>query len=104
MTTCGFAVAAIDAPGYGDRPRTTEYEQHIAVLRQAAGEPIGPTIAGLHTYLAERAAPERQATLDVLQELPQIGTEGRSASGASCTGHQEGKDVARQRGRAFPGP
>lgn len=78
VTTRGFAVAAIDAPGHGDRPRTAEYEQHIAILRQAqsAGEPIGPIIAGLHTYLAEHAVPEWQATLDALQELPQIGAEG----------------------------
>ncbi|WP_454194958.1 hypothetical protein [Nocardia sp. Marseille-Q1738] len=38
--------------------------------------PIGPIIAGLHTYLAERAVPEWQATLDAPQELPEIGAEG----------------------------
>ncbi|MGO4614782.1 alpha/beta hydrolase [Nocardia sp. 2YAB30] len=78
VTGCGFHVAALDAPGHGDRPRTAEYEQHVAVLRraQAAGEPIGPIIVDLHTYLAERAVPEWQVTLDALQELPQIGAEG----------------------------
>ncbi|MEV6320944.1 alpha/beta hydrolase [Nocardia sp. NPDC051787] len=78
VTGCGFHVAAIDAPGHGDRPRTAADEQHIAVLQQAqaAAEPIGPIIAGLHTYLAERAVPEWQATLDAVQELPAIGAEG----------------------------
>jgi cephalosporin-C deacetylase-like acetyl esterase len=78
VTACGFAVAAIDAPGHGDRPRTAEDEQHIAVLRQAqvAGEPIGPIIGDLHTYLADRAVPEWRATLDALQELSQIAAEG----------------------------
>ena len=27
VTTCGFTVAAIDAPGHGDRPRNTRDEQ-----------------------------------------------------------------------------
>src|ERR1700735_1075737 len=31
----GFAVAAIDAPGHGDRPRSSADEQHRADLRQA---------------------------------------------------------------------
>ncbi|WP_327115895.1 hypothetical protein OHB12_02940 [Nocardia sp. NBC_01730] len=30
----------------------------------------------MHTYLAERAVPEWQVTLDALQELPRIGAEG----------------------------
>ncbi|WP_028478934.1 hypothetical protein [Nocardia sp. CNY236] len=78
VTTGGFTVAAIDAPGHGDRPRTAEFEQRIAVLQQAlkAGEPIGSIIAGVHTYLAERAVPEWTTTLDALQGLPQIGPEG----------------------------
>jgi dienelactone hydrolase len=75
VTACGFTVAAIDAPGHGDRPRTAADEQQIAALRQAqaAGEPIGPIIARYNTGLAERAVPEWQTTLDALQELPEIG-------------------------------
>ncbi|GAA5069222.1 dienelactone hydrolase family protein [Nocardia callitridis] len=78
VTCCGFAVAAIDAPGHGDRPRTTEFEQRVAALRQAqsAGEPVTAIVVDLHTYLAERAVPEWRVTLDALRELPQIGTEG----------------------------
>ena len=75
---CGFNVAAIDATGHGGRPRTAEDEQHIAVLRQAqaADEQLGPVVAGIHVDLAARAVPEWQATLDALQELPEIGSEG----------------------------
>lgn len=71
---CGFHVAAIDAPGHGDRPRTATDEQLVAVLRQAqaAGEPIGPIVVRIHVDLAERAVPEWRATLDALQELPDI--------------------------------
>jgi pimeloyl-ACP methyl ester carboxylesterase len=78
VTGCGFHAAAIDAPGHGDRPRTAEDEQHVAVLRQAqaAGGPAGPAVAGIHLALAARAVPEWQATLDALQELPEIGAGG----------------------------
>ena len=32
-TGCGFAAAAIDAPGSGDRPRTEEDERFVAEIR-----------------------------------------------------------------------
>jgi pimeloyl-ACP methyl ester carboxylesterase len=78
VTNCGFTVATIDAPGHRDRPRTAHDEQEIAVLQQAmaAGEPVGPIVVRYNADLAERAVPEWQATLDALQELPEIGTEG----------------------------
>jgi pimeloyl-ACP methyl ester carboxylesterase len=72
VTACGFAVAAIDAPGHGDRPRTGQDERFAAGIRErvAAGEPIGPQIARHNAALAARAVPEWQATLDALAELP----------------------------------
>ncbi|MFI6166026.1 alpha/beta hydrolase [Nocardia sp. NPDC051052] len=78
VTECGFHAAAIDAPGHGDRPRTAADERHVTLLRQAqaAGEPLGPVAVGVHIDLAARAVPEWQATLDALQELPEIGTDG----------------------------
>ena len=78
MSGCGFHVAAIDAPGHGDRPRTAQDEEHVDVLRraQAAGEPLGSVIAELHRHLAAQAVPEWRATLDALQELPEIGAGG----------------------------
>ncbi|REK90164.1 alpha/beta hydrolase [Streptomyces inhibens] len=78
VTGCGFHVATIDAPGHGGRPRTAHDEQEIAVMQQAmaAGEPVGPIVVRYNAHLAERAVPEWQATLDALQELPEIGAEG----------------------------
>ncbi len=77
-TSCRFTVAAIDAPGHGGRPRTAHDEQEIAAIQQAraAGEPVGPIVVRYNAHLAERAVPEWQATLDALQELPEIGAEG----------------------------
>ena len=75
---CGFHVAVIDAPGHGDRPRTPHDEQEIAVMQRAmaAGEPVGPIVVRYNAHLAERAVPEWQATLDALQQLPEIGADG----------------------------
>jgi dienelactone hydrolase len=79
VTTWGFTVVAIDAPGHGDRPRTAEDEQARAEFRQAhaAGdtERFESISVRYATSLAQRAVPEWQATLDALQELPEIGTE-----------------------------
>ena len=79
VSTWGFTVAAIDAPGHGDRPRTAEDEQARADLRQAyaAGETerFESVSVRYGTSLAERAVPEWQATLDALQKLPEIGPE-----------------------------
>jgi dienelactone hydrolase len=77
VTNRGYTVAAIDAPGHGDRPRTAQDDQARDALVQAraAGEPVGPIVAEYNTALAERAVPEWQATLDALQALPEIGTE-----------------------------
>jgi pimeloyl-ACP methyl ester carboxylesterase len=78
VSGCGFHVACVDAPGHGDRPRTAHDEQEIAVMLQAraAGEPEGPIVVRYNAHLAERAVPEWQATLDALQELPEIGADG----------------------------
>jgi pimeloyl-ACP methyl ester carboxylesterase len=76
VTTGGFTVAAIDAPGHGERPRNAADKQWVAALRQArsAGEPIGSIVIDFNASLAERAVPEWQATIDALQALPEIGT------------------------------
>ncbi len=78
VTVRGFAVAAIDAPGHGDRPRTEQDERFAAGIRErmAAGEPISAEIARHNTECAARAVPEWQATLDALQELDCIGAGG----------------------------
>jgi pimeloyl-ACP methyl ester carboxylesterase len=78
VTACGFAVAAIDVPGHGDRPRTQQDERFAAGIRErmAAGEPIGPQIARYNTELSVRAVPEWRSTLDALQGLDCIGEDG----------------------------
>jgi hypothetical protein len=75
VTACGFAAAAIDAPGHGDRPRTAADERQVAAITQgrAAGEPLGPIIVRYNAGLAVRAVPEWQATLDALQDLAEVG-------------------------------
>ena len=75
---CGFHVAAIDAPGHGDRPRTEHDERELDAMFAArdAGEPEGPIIVRYNAHLAEQAVPEWRMTLDALQELPEIGADG----------------------------
>ncbi len=77
VTTCGFAAAAIDAPGHGGRPRTGQDERFTAARRErmAAREPVGPYVARYNAELAARAVPEWQAVLDVLRELDGVGTD-----------------------------
>ncbi|MFI6063281.1 hypothetical protein [Streptomyces sp. NPDC051286] len=57
VTRCGFAVAAIDAPGHGDRQWTEQDEQFVADIRErmSAGKPIGPLIARHNAAPATRA-------------------------------------------------
>ena len=80
VTTWGFTVVAIDAPGHGERPRSAADERARDELRQAytAGdnERFESVSVRYSTSLAERAVPEWQATLDALQELPEIGAKG----------------------------
>jgi hypothetical protein len=84
----GFTVAAIDAPGHGDRPRNADDRRRVAAMLRAreAGEPIGPIVAEYNTSLAERAVPEWQATLDALQALPEIGTAAPIGYGGTTLG------------------
>ena len=75
VTTRGFHVVAVDAPGHGDRPRTAADEQARAEMRRAAGdtERFRSVSVRYVASLAERAVPEWQTTLDALQDLPEIG-------------------------------
>ncbi|GAA1799763.1 alpha/beta hydrolase [Actinomadura chokoriensis] len=72
----GFAAAAIELPGGGDRPRWAAAEQARADLRRAlaAGGPVdGEIIDRLVLPLVEKAVPEWRDTLDALLALPEIG-------------------------------
>ncbi|MFE4591547.1 dienelactone hydrolase family protein [Streptomyces laurentii] len=71
----GFAVAAIDAPGCGDRPRDTAADEARADFRRAiqAGELTDEIVHAFIVPLVDQAVPEWQATLDALLSLPGIG-------------------------------
>ncbi|MES9538244.1 alpha/beta hydrolase [Actinomadura sp. NPDC000600] len=72
----GFASAAIELPGSGDRPRSAAAEQARADLRRAveAGEPVGDEIVDrLVLPLVDKGVPEWRTTLDALLALPEIG-------------------------------
>ncbi|BDM69840.1 hypothetical protein HEK616_33270 [Streptomyces nigrescens] len=70
----GYAVAAIDAPGHGDRPRSAADEQARADLRRAmqAGEPVDEIFESFIGPLVDKTVPEWQTTLDALLALPEI--------------------------------
>lgn len=72
---CGFAVAAVDVPSHGDRPKDAEYDR-IATENQArvdAGEDLAPLIAGFQALVARQTVPEWRAVVDALQELEHVG-------------------------------
>jgi dienelactone hydrolase len=88
VTQYGFTVAAIDAPGHGDRPRNARDERWVNAMMEAweVGEPIAPIVEEYNTSLAERAVPEWQATLDALLAQPEIGREAPVGYGGTTLG------------------
>jgi plasmid stabilization system protein ParE len=76
VTSRGWMAAAIDAPGHGERPRSSADQAWVARMMAArdAGEPLAPIVTAFNDSLAVRAVPEWQAALDALQQLPDIGT------------------------------
>jgi len=75
VTGLGYAVAAIDAPGWGERPTPAEYEPFNTEIEEivAAGKSPGDAYARRGVVAAELAIPEWQATLDALTALDWIG-------------------------------
>ncbi|GAA0563939.1 MULTISPECIES: dienelactone hydrolase family protein [Streptomyces] len=75
VAECGFAVAAVDVPGHGDRPVVEEYDR-IATgnrARVAAGEELAPLIAGFQALVARQTVPEWRAVLDAVRLLEHVG-------------------------------
>ncbi|MFF7245969.1 dienelactone hydrolase family protein [Embleya sp. NPDC008237] len=75
VTECGFAVAAVDVPGHGDRPKDREYDR-IATENRArvdAGAEPAPLIADFHALVARRTVSEWRAVLDALRRLDHVG-------------------------------
>jgi dienelactone hydrolase len=75
VTRCGFAVAAIDAPGWGDRPVPPAYEPYNAEIGElsAAGKPLGDVFARRGVVAAALAVPEWRAVIDALAGVDWIG-------------------------------
>ncbi|WP_031516980.1 alpha/beta hydrolase [Streptomyces sp. NRRL F-5123] len=78
VTSCGFAVAAIDAPGTGDRPEHPEVRRLVAIVqaREAAGEPVGPEWRALCETVASQLVPDWRTALDELRTLDCVGDGG----------------------------
>src|ERR1700734_2744549 len=102
VTAGGFAVAAVDVPGHGDRPTDEEYDR-IATQNQArvaAGEDLAPLIAGFQALLARPTPPEWRAGPG---RGP--GTRLRRRRSAGLLGGVAGLRTRRSvRGRRAPGP
>jgi dienelactone hydrolase len=75
VAECGYAVASVDVPGHGDRPRDEEYARISAQIddRVSAGEELAPLLAGFHAVVARQTVPEWRAVLDAVQELDHVG-------------------------------
>lgn len=75
VAECGYAVAAVDAPGHGDRPKDEEYHRIATEIqaRVAAGEERAPLIADFQALVARQTVPEWRAVLDAVQELNHVG-------------------------------
>lgn len=75
VAECGYAVAAVDVPGHGDRPTDEEYDR-IATANQArvdGGEDPAPLIADFQALVARQTVGEWQSVLDEIQRLDRVG-------------------------------
>jgi dienelactone hydrolase len=78
VTENGFAVAAIDTPGWGGRPVPAQFEPFNAEIAEleAAGEPLGDVFARRAVAAAALAIPEWRSVIDELTTLDFIGAGG----------------------------
>ncbi|MFE0513776.1 dienelactone hydrolase family protein [Streptomyces sp. NPDC058964] len=72
---CGFAVAAVDAPAHGDRPRTEAHDRLIGEMRERmrTGGDVAPVLAEVHGLIAGQSVPEWRAVVDAVQQLDHVG-------------------------------
>ncbi|MFJ3188018.1 dienelactone hydrolase family protein [Streptomyces halstedii] len=75
VTACGYAVAAVDVPGHGDRPKDERYDRLATRnrARVAAGKERAPLVARFQALVARQTVPEWRTVLDALQELDLVG-------------------------------
>jgi dienelactone hydrolase len=74
----GFVVAAIDAPGHGERTPSEQSVKFVTELqkRMAERQPVEEIVANEMARLALQATPEWRATLDAVQALDEVGKDG----------------------------
>jgi dienelactone hydrolase len=79
VTGAGYAVAALDAPGFGGRPTPREYEPFNAEIDEllAAGQNPGDAYARRGVVAARLAIPEWQAAIHALTALDWVGQDAR---------------------------
>lgn len=75
VAECDFAVAAVDVPAHGDRPKEEEYDRLATEnqVRVEAGAERAALIARFQALVARRTVPEWRAVLDAVQELEHVG-------------------------------
>jgi dienelactone hydrolase len=75
FAAAGFAAAAIDAPGHGERPANAEHDQLVATIREqvAAGAALAGLMPGYNAVMSGWAVPDWQSVLDALTGLDEIG-------------------------------
>jgi hypothetical protein len=74
VSSFGFRVAAIDAPGHGERQRSASDSAWVDRMQRArrAGEHLGAIVSEFNASIAERAVPEWRATLDAQEALDEV--------------------------------
>ena len=79
VTGAGYAVAALDAPGWGGRPVPVEYAPYNAEIDEllAAGKSPGDAYARRGVVAARLAIPEWRAAIDALTALDWIGRDAK---------------------------
>jgi dienelactone hydrolase len=77
VAECGFAVAAVDVPNHGERPKDEDFDRVATEnrARMAAGEDTAALVAALHNLVAGRTVAEWQAVLTAVQQLDHVGAE-----------------------------
>jgi len=75
VAECGFAVAAVDVPNHGERPKDEEFDRVATENRAriAAGEDTAALVAALHNLVARQTVAEWQAVLTAVQQLDHVG-------------------------------
>jgi dienelactone hydrolase len=75
VTDGGYAVAAVDVPNHGERPKDAKFDRMATRnrARMAAGEDSAALVAELQALVAAQTVTEWQAVLTAVQQLDYVG-------------------------------